>query len=134
MKLNTNKTRAISFCREANCHGFDYKLCESSTTSRKRIRDLRVLTDTKFHFHQEVDNICSHAVRLLGLIRTLSFSFSSLHSLLMLYSTLVRPTLPYAYVAWNSTTSSDACKLERIQQSLYLIVVIVFSVTRLQLW
>jgi len=62
MKLNIDKTRAISFYRKANWHGFDYKLCDSSKTSRKCIRDLRVLTDTKFHFHQQVDNNFSHTV------------------------------------------------------------------------
>jgi hypothetical protein len=34
----------------------------------------------------------------------------------MLYYTLVRPKLEYASVAWNSITSTDASKLERIQR------------------
>jgi len=85
MKLNVNKTRDIFFCRNTICHGFDYNLCESSITRTDYIRDLRVLIDTKLHFHQQVDNIFSQAIRLLGLIRTVIFSFSSLHSVLTLY-------------------------------------------------
>jgi hypothetical protein len=34
----------------------------------------------------------------------------------MLYFTLVRSKLEYAYVVWNSITTTDANKLERIQQ------------------
>jgi hypothetical protein len=123
-KWNVN----TSFCRKANWDGFDYKLRESSVTGTDRIRDLGVLTDTKVHLKQQVD-IFSHAVKTVGVVWNLNVSFSSMHSLLTLYSTLVRPTLQYASVAWNYTTSSYACKLERIQRSLYVSVVTVFLVT-----
>jgi hypothetical protein len=36
--------------------------------------------------------------------------------MITLYTTLVRPKLEYASVVWNSITSTDADKLERIQQ------------------
>jgi len=85
VKLNVNKTRVISFCRKTNWHGFDYKLCESSITCTNCIRNLGALMDTKLHFHQQVDNIFSQTIRLLGLIQTVTFSFLSLHNLLMLY-------------------------------------------------
>jgi hypothetical protein len=55
-------------------------------------------------------------MKLLVLIRTITFSFSTLYSLLMLYTLLVRPKLEYASVAWNSITNTDSNKLERIQR------------------
>ena len=38
-------------------------------------------------------------------------------------------TQVYAFAAWNSISSSDAYKFEHIQQSLYLFVITVFSLT-----
>jgi hypothetical protein len=49
-------------------------------------------------------------MKLLGLIRTVTFSFSTLDSLLMLYFALVKSKLEYASasVACNSVTTADS--------------------------
>ena len=83
----------------------------TSITRTDCVRDLGVLKDTELHFHQRVDNIFSHAIRLLWLILAVTFSFSSLHILLTLHCTLGTPKLQYVTVAWNSITSSDARNL-----------------------
>lgn len=86
-----------------------------------------MLIDAKFNFHQQVDNIFFHVYRMLGLIRIVTFPFSSLHNLLTLYYNLVRRKLEYVRVAWNSVTSTDAGKLERIQRKLVLLCHLSFS-------
>jgi hypothetical protein len=78
------------------------------------IKDLGVHIDCKLHFHRHVDFLSLHALKLIGLIRTVIFSFSTLDSLLMLYFALVRSKLEYASVAWNSVMITDSNKLERI--------------------
>jgi hypothetical protein len=55
-------------------------------------------------------------MKLLGLILTLTFNFSSLDSLLILFFALVRSKLKYVSVAWNSVTATDSNKLERVQR------------------
>jgi hypothetical protein len=55
-------------------------------------------------------------MKLLGLIRSLTFRFCSSDCLYVLYFTLVRSKLEYASVVCNCITSTDASKLERIQQ------------------
>jgi hypothetical protein len=55
-------------------------------------------------------------MKLLCLVRSITFNFSSLECMLRLYITLVRTKLGYASVVWTSITSTDANKLECIQQ------------------
>jgi hypothetical protein len=64
---------------------------------------------------QRVDQI-RYSIKLLGLVRSNTFTFSSLESMHRLCITLVISKLAYASVVWNSITSTDANKLERIQQ------------------
>jgi hypothetical protein len=110
------KQGSFPVAEKINWRGFDYKLCESFNTLTDCIRDLGLFTHTKLHFRQQVDNIFSYAIRLLELIRSVTFAFSSLHSLLTLHCTSFTPKLQYASVAWNFVTSSESCKLERIQR------------------
>jgi hypothetical protein len=52
-----------------------------------------------------------HVIKLLGII---TFSFSAIDSLLMLYFTSIRTKLEYASVAWNSVTVTDSSEHERV--------------------
>jgi hypothetical protein len=115
-KLNIIKSEVISFSRKTNVLIYDYKLCQSSITRTNFIKDLGVFIDAKVHFHDHVNYIFSHCVKLLGLVRNTAFNFSSIECVLRLYIALVTSKLEYASVAWNSITSTDANKLERIQQ------------------
>jgi hypothetical protein len=116
MNLNISKTRAITLSRETNTPLLKYKLGDSYITRTDYIKDLGVFIDSKLYVHSHVDGIFSQSIKLLGLIRNIIFSFSTLDSLLILYVSLVRPKLQYASVVWNSITSTDAKKLERIQR------------------
>jgi hypothetical protein len=112
MKLNISKTRDIALTRKTSVLYYIYKICDSSVTRTDTIKDLGV----QLHFHAHVDYIFSQSVRMMGLIRTITYFFSTLDNLFILYVTLVRPKLEYAFPVWNSITSTDARKLERIQR------------------
>jgi hypothetical protein len=71
------------------------------------MKDLAVHIDRKLNFHRLLNFLSSHALKLLGLIPTIQFSFSILDSLLLLYFTLVRSKQECATVAWNSVTITD---------------------------
>ena len=116
----------IVACENCNIQQWEYRnssvtenanqLCHAIITRTSSINDLGVFFDSKLHFHTHVNYIFSECIKLLGLIRSITYRFSSLESLYVLYFTLVRSKLEYASVVWNSITSTDANKLERIQQ------------------
>jgi hypothetical protein len=81
------------------------------------IRDLEVLMDTKLHIQQRVDNIFSPTIiRPLGLIRTVTFSFSILHRLLTLYCMHSSRTQAGICLCCVESYQFGICKLERIQR------------------
>jgi hypothetical protein len=117
MKPNLSKIRVISFSSKTTVLNYQYRLGNSPILRADCIKDLGVHIDSKLHFHQHVDFLFSHAMKLLGLTRTITFSFSTLDSSLMLYIAIVRSKLEYASVVWNSITNTDSNKLERLQRT-----------------
>jgi hypothetical protein len=116
MRLNINKMCVISYSRKTNVLRYDYRLGDSVIERISSIKDLGVFFVSKLYFHNHVDFLFSKCIKLLGLIRSITFSFTSLDCLFVLYTALVRPRLEYASVVWNSITATDSKKLERIQQ------------------
>jgi hypothetical protein len=92
MKLNSSKTRVTTFTRKTNFLHYTrtYKLWDSSITHTDTIKDLGVRFDSKLHCHACIDCMFSQSIRMLGLIRTINYSFSTLVSLLTLYLTFSR--------------------------------------------
>ncbi|PNF40967.1 hypothetical protein B7P43_G08815 [Cryptotermes secundus] len=115
MKLNVDKTKVITFSRKSNYFIYEYKL-HFTITRTYSVKDLGVYFDSKLHFHDHVSFIFSHCIKMLGIIRCITFKYSTLECMFILYFTLVRSKVEYASVVWNSITSTDANKLERIQQ------------------
>jgi hypothetical protein len=72
--------------------------------------------DNKLHFHDHINYIFSQCIKLLGLVRSITLNFSSVECMPRLYITLIRSKFENASVVWNSITSTDANKLECIQQ------------------
>jgi hypothetical protein len=76
-------------------------------------KNLRVFLHSKFYFHNQVSFIF---YQLLGLVRSVTFNFSSLEHTFILYFRLVRSKVEYGSVVCNTIASTKAKELERIQQ------------------
>lgn len=68
------------------------------------------------YFHH-VDYVSAQYIQFLVLVNTVTFSFSTLECLLMLYFAVFRHTLEYTAETWNSIPYTDANKQERIQRN-----------------
>jgi hypothetical protein len=85
MRLNINETRVMSYSRKTNLLRDDYRLGHSVIARTSSIKDLGVFFDSKLYFHNHVDFLFSKYVKLLGLIPSITFSFSSLEFRLLIY-------------------------------------------------
>jgi hypothetical protein len=106
----------LLYSSNTNVLRYEHQLCLAPITRTCSIKDLSVFFDSKLYFYNNVDFIFSECIKLLGLIRSITFRISSLDTLYVLYFTLVRSKLEYASVVWNSITSINTNKLLRIQQ------------------
>jgi hypothetical protein len=85
--LNINKMRVISSTRKVSMISFEYKLRASPIICTDDIKDLMVFFYLKLYLYQHVDCTSSQALKFLSLIRAITFSFSTVDSLLTLYFT-----------------------------------------------
>jgi hypothetical protein len=113
MKLNSG----ISFTRRTNSIYFNYKLCNNLVSRSQCFKDIVVILDCKIYYYQHIDYKFLQGLKMLGLILHKTSFFSTLDSLLVLYSTLFRSKLEYTSVVWNSITFTDLSKLEKIQRN-----------------
>jgi hypothetical protein len=80
MKSNISKHRVTVFTRKTNVSYYAYKMHDSSTNRKRTIKGPGVQLDSNLHFHARVDCICSKSVEMLGLIRTVADSLSTMIS------------------------------------------------------
>jgi hypothetical protein len=116
MKLNVDKTKVTTLSRKTNNLIYGYKRFYSTVPRTHSLKDLGVYLDSKPYFYNHVNYIFSHCIEMLVLIRSVTFNCSALGGMLILFFELVRSEVEYASVVWNSITSTDANKLQRIQQ------------------
>jgi hypothetical protein len=85
MKFRISKTKVISFSRKANALIYDNTFCQPPITRTDSIKDLGIFTGTKLHFYNHINYIFSRCIYLLGLARTISFTFSCLEVMQFIY-------------------------------------------------
>jgi hypothetical protein len=86
----------MSYSRKTNVLRYEYQLSHAAVTRIISIKDPGVFFHSKSYFHIHVDFLFSEGIKLLGLIRSITLTFSSLDCLYVLYFTLVRSKLEYA--------------------------------------
>jgi hypothetical protein len=116
MRHNVAKTCVVSYSKKTNVLSYEYQRCHTTSTRTGSVKDLDVFFDPKLHFQTNVDFLLSDCMKLLDIIRSITFRFSSLDCLYVLYFMLARSKLEFASVVSNAITSTAANKLERNQK------------------
>jgi hypothetical protein len=81
MQLNIQKTKIIFLTRKSNSNHINYCVKDVLILHSDCIKDLGVLLDNKLYFHCHVDFVYCQILRTFGLIRFITYNFSSLNSL-----------------------------------------------------
>jgi hypothetical protein len=106
----------IYFTRKINMTAFEYKLCGLPINRTDSVKDLGVFLDSELYFYQHVGYI-------YFFYSYFYIFLSSIDSFLKLYFDLLRSKLEYTSLSWNTFTSTDASKLERIQRKFLTVLV-----------
>jgi hypothetical protein len=75
------------------------------------------MLDSKLFYDRQVYYLHSRARKLLELIRFITYNFSSVDSLKVLYIALIRSKLENVSVVWNIFTSAESNELENIKRN-----------------
>jgi hypothetical protein len=86
--------RVLCHTKKTNLLSYEYQLCHVSITRTSGIKDLGVFFDSKLHFHKHVDYVFCDCIKLLGLMRSITYRFSS-------WSVCIYYTLLYSGPSWN---------------------------------
>ena len=118
VQFNISKCKILRLGSNPPVMSYSLETSDGSTVvleESKCERDLGVMVDNELKFGQQVDAVVLKANRQLGLIKR-SFTYLDEKTLVLLYTSLVRPLLEYANVAWPVSFKKDINKLERVQR------------------
>jgi hypothetical protein len=90
IRINILQADIIFFTRKTNSINFNFWGGDLLILRTHRVKELGVMLDSKLYFLRHFDYLHSQALKLLGLIRYITYSFSSPVSLKVLHVTLIR--------------------------------------------
>ena len=118
LTLNPTKCKTMIISQKWNLvkpHA-QFTLNSSPLEQVETFKYLGILLSLDLSWSSHIDFICTKARKLIGLLYRRFYGNVDNHSLLELYSVLVRPHLEYAAPIWNPHFIKDTNKLESVQR------------------
>ena len=118
LTLNPNKCKTMIISRKWNSvkpHA-QFTLNSSPLEQVETFKYLGLPLSSDLSWSSHIDFICAKARKLIGLLYRRFYGNVDNHSLLKLYSVLVRPHLEYATPIWDPHFIQDSNKLESVQR------------------
>lgn len=116
MEVNTSKCKVMSFSRLRLPTTFNYTIDGKVLSLVSSIRDLGVILDGELSGVEHISNIVNKSLKLLGFIKRNTVEFSTVQSLKVLYSSLVRTHLEYCSSVWSPYYAYHINRIERVQK------------------
>ena len=92
------------------------QLCGQPLERVPTYKYLGLLVSDNLSWSQHIQNLCTKARKLLGLIYRRFYQFSSTESLFQMYISLVRPNLEYASQVWSPYKVGEITCIEGVQR------------------
>lgn len=116
LHLNISKCKFISFTVNRNPLNVTYHIDSTALEQVTVVNDLGILIDSKLKFTQHIDNIFRKSLKMLGFIFRVTYKFTNVKCLKLLYTSLVRSHLEFQTQTWTPYQSTYKHKLERVQK------------------
>ena len=117
LTLNPTKCKAMIISRKRNAVEPPQLVLNGAPLEQvETFKYLGVLLSSNLSWSAHIDSICTKARKLTGLLYRRFYGNMDHHSLLELYSVLIRPHLEYAAPIWDPHLIKDTTKLENVQK------------------
>ena len=122
LNLNYSKCKVISFGKCKNKISFDYSIDNNILQRVSTVNDLGILFDESLSFTDHIEAICKDSMKLLGFIIRSTKDFTNIHTLKLLFVSLVRSKLEYLTVIWSPFYACHILRIERIQHKFLRVI------------
>ena len=119
--LGKDETKIICFSKNTH-HEVDVILDQHKIEQVSSKLCLGVVLDENLHFSKHISYACSKAIKALNKVCIFLSNTDGLNTRnsIILYKSLVRPHLEYAYSVWASVNKKDLIKIDRVQRTALL--------------
>ena len=118
LTLNPLKCKYLVCSRKRQPHLPPSGLLLANTVLEKveSYRYLGVVVTSKLSWSDHINQICTKARKLIGMLYRQLYSWADTNTLLLFYTTCIRPHLEYACQLWDPYTSKNWLSLEAVQK------------------
>ena len=118
MTFNTDKCKVMTITRKRNrkTPATPLSLNRCILTEVRTFKYLGILISSDLSWSQHIQNVCSKARKIIGLIYRRYYQYADSTALRQLYTSLARPHLEYAAQVWDPYTAKDTQSLENMQK------------------
>lgn len=128
LTINSNKCSIISFSRSDNFINHQYLIGGFPLTRVNEISDLGVLMDRRLDFSHHILSLTLKASKLLGFLCRSVKSFNDVHTIRLLYLSLVRSNLEYCSQIWSPFYVHYIELIEKIQNKFAKFLCLKFNI------